>query len=50
MVKSIVAKQLFKTPPDLRKELWGGELWTDGFYVATLGEGGGNVRFTLDIM
>ena len=41
MVKSIVAKQLFKTHPDLRKELWGGELWTDGFYVATIGEGGG---------
>ena len=24
----------------LRKELWGGELWTDGFFVATVGEGG----------
>jgi putative transposase len=41
IVKSITAKQLFKTHPDLRGELWGGELWTDGFYVATVGEGGG---------
>lgn len=41
ITKSIMAKQLFKQHPDLRKELWGGELWTDGFYVATIGEGGG---------
>ena len=41
IIKSIMAKQLFQRHPDLRKELWGGELWTDGFYVATIGEGGG---------
>jgi len=41
ITKSIMAKQLFKQHPDLRKELWGGELWTNGFYVATIGEGGG---------
>ena len=22
----------------LKKELWGGEFWTDGYYVATVGE------------
>ena len=40
IIKSIMAKELFKRHPDLRRELWGGELWTDGFYVATVGEGG----------
>jgi putative transposase len=40
IIKSITARELFKKHPDLRKELWGGELWTDGFYVATVGEGG----------
>jgi len=40
IVKSITARELFKKHPDLRKELWGGELWTDGFFVATIGEGG----------
>jgi putative transposase len=40
MIKSITAKQLFKRHPDLRRELWGGELWSDGFFVATVGEGG----------
>lgn len=37
MIKSITAKQLFKRFPELRKDLWGGEFWTDGFYVATAG-------------
>ena len=40
LVKSITARELFKRHPDLRGELWGGELWTDGFFVATVGEGG----------
>lgn len=25
---------------ELKKELWGGEFWTDGYYVATIGEHG----------
>ncbi len=24
----------------MKKELWGGEFWTDGYYVATVGERG----------
>ncbi|HCC05115.1 TPA: IS200/IS605 family transposase [Patescibacteria group bacterium] len=38
--KSITAKELFKRFPELRKELWGGEFWSDGFYFATVGERG----------
>jgi len=38
--KSITAKQLFKQFPALRKELWGGEFWSDGFYFATVSERG----------
>ena len=37
---SITAREIFKRFPNLRKELWGGELWTDGYYVATVGERG----------
>ena len=40
IIKSITARELFRRHPDLRRELWGGELWTDGFFVATVGEGG----------
>jgi len=38
--KSITAKQLFLAYPELKKELWGGEFWSDGYYVATVGERG----------
>lgn len=39
LVKSITARVLFEKFPDLKKELWGGEFWSDGGYVATVGEG-----------
>ena len=39
LVKSISAIELFKRHPDLKKELWGGEFWSDGGYVSTVGEG-----------
>ncbi|MBI2044534.1 IS200/IS605 family transposase [Candidatus Pacearchaeota archaeon] len=39
VVKSITAIQLFKEHPNLKEELWGGEFWSDGGYVGTVGEG-----------
>ena len=39
LVKSITAIKLFEKHPDLKKELWGGEFWSDGGYVGTVGEG-----------
>ena len=38
--KSITARELFKQFPALRKDLWGGEFWSDGFYFATVSERG----------
>jgi putative transposase len=40
LYKSITAKQLFLSHPEIKKELWGGEFWTDGYYAATVGEKG----------
>jgi len=40
LYKSITARELFKTHPEIKKDLWGGEFWTDGYYVATVGERG----------
>ena len=40
LFKSITAKQLFKQFPELRKELWGGEFWTDCYYISTVSERG----------
>ena len=38
--KSLTVKELFKQFPELRRELWGGELWSDGYYIATVSERG----------
>ena len=38
--KSITAKALFKQFPELRKELWGGEFWSDGYFISTISEKG----------
>ncbi|MCX6735871.1 MAG: IS200/IS605 family transposase [Candidatus Parcubacteria bacterium] len=40
MFKSITARELFKRFPELRKKLWGGEFWSDGYYLATVSERG----------
>lgn len=36
IVKSITAKQVFEKAPWVKKELWGGEFWTDGYYIGTI--------------
>ena len=38
--KSITAREIFRIKPEVKKQLWGGEFWTDGYYVATVGERG----------
>ena len=39
IVKSITAIQMFKKHKEIKKDLWGGEFWSDGGYVSTIGEG-----------
>lgn len=39
ITKSILAKQIFKRFPKVKDELWGGEFWTDGGHVDTVGDG-----------
>ena len=38
--KSITAREIFRRYPQIKKELWGGEFWSDGYYAATVGERG----------
>ena len=38
--KSITARELFKQFPALKRDLWGGQFWSDGFYLATVSERG----------
>ena len=38
MLKSISAKEVFKKFPELRKQLWAGEIWNDGYFVRSVGD------------
>jgi putative transposase len=38
IIKSISAKMVFKQFPDVKKQLWGGELWSDGYFVRSVGD------------
>ena len=38
IMKSISAREVFKEFPDLRKQLWAGELWNDGYFVRSVGD------------
>ena len=39
-VKSLTAREIFKRAPEVKKQLWGGEFWSDGYYVNTVGRYG----------
>jgi putative transposase len=39
-VKSITAKEEFRRLPGVKKQMWGGEFWTDGYYMSTVGKHG----------
>ena len=40
LFKSITAKQLFLNNPALKKDLWGGEFWIDGYFASVVSTGG----------
>jgi putative transposase len=38
IIKSFTAREVFARVPSVKKQLWGGEFWTDGYYVGTVGQ------------
>ena len=38
IIKSITARELFLQHKEIKKMLWGGNLWTSGFYANTVGQ------------
>ena len=44
IVKSITAKEVFARCPEVKKQLWGGNFWTAGYYVSTVGEHGNEYK------
>jgi REP element-mobilizing transposase RayT len=39
-IKSITARELFFEHPEIKRKLWGGNLWTSGYYANTVGQYG----------
>ncbi len=37
VIKSITAREIFRQVDQVKQQLWGGELWTDGYYISTVG-------------
>ena len=45
ILKSVSAREVFSEFPSLRKQLWAGELWNDGYFVRSVGD-----KVTADII
>jgi len=39
-IKSLVGREVFRRVPTAKTKLWGGELWSDGYYAGTVGRHG----------
>lgn len=40
-IKSITAREMFGRMPEIKEKLWGGEFWSKGYFVSTVGKHGG---------
>ena len=40
IIESLTAREIFRRCPEVRKQLWGGEFWTDGYFASTVGRHG----------
>ena len=40
MIKSLTAREIFKKCPYVKKQLWGGEFWSDGYFASSVGKHG----------
>ena len=38
VLKGISAAEVFEKFPEVKKELWGGEFWEDGYFARTVGD------------
>ena len=40
IVKSITAREIFRLHPEVKTMLWGGHIWSSGYYINTVGQHG----------
>lgn len=39
-IKSLTAREIFKRVPTVKQRLWGGEFWSKGYFMSTVGRHG----------
>lgn len=44
-LKSLSARAIFQEHPQVKRQLWGGEFWEDGYFVRTVGD-----KITADVI
>ena len=40
VIKSVTAREVFRLCPHVKKKLWGGEFWSDGYFARTVAKHG----------
>jgi REP element-mobilizing transposase RayT len=40
IIKSLTAREIFRRAPTVKKQLWGGEFWSKGYFISTVGRHG----------
>ena len=40
LIKSLTAREIFKRCPHVKRLLWGGEFWSDGYFASSVGKHG----------
>lgn len=40
LIKSVSAREIFRRCPQVKKQLWGDEFWTDGYFASIVGKYG----------
>lgn len=43
-IKSLTAREIFKRVPEVKKQLWGGQFWTEGYFMSTVGKHGDEAK------
>lgn len=38
MIKSLTARKVFEIHPEVKQKLWGGEFWSDGYWMVTVSQ------------
>jgi REP element-mobilizing transposase RayT len=45
-IKGNISKRVFEAHPEVKKQLWGGEFWSEGYFVSTVSKYGNEETIT----